>query len=178
MDTGRAEIDHAGGFTSSLRHSLVRQPQSELNEPRVIVLSRNLPKGCRAYLGVGRCELHPIEDVENFEPEKQLRPLGDWGRLGHCEIRVIDSRSPHGWIDARLVADFPRSRRGKARRVEPLRQMRLQSGGIRSGFVAAGGIVRTAHTRAGRPRAAIADRKIRLEQYSGLASWSAIGKPV
>src|SRR5712691_181132 len=64
------------------------QLQSELHQPRLIVLRGDLSELARAHLRVRGAQLFPVEQIEELRTELQLEALSNRGALVYGEVVV------------------------------------------------------------------------------------------
>ena len=91
----REHADGAEPKRNSSLHSSEQQPQRELNQPRIVVLTTNNPKLRVAHRCSRIAELHAIEGVEDFRTELHAKPLGDRSILEHREVVVRNPVRSH-----------------------------------------------------------------------------------
>src|SRR5258708_2762208 len=95
------------------------QPQSELNEPGIVILAADDAKLRITELQAGRVELHSIEEVEDFRPELQPDPFGNGRVLEQREAVIGDARRAHIRHGARQIAEGEGRRKCESRLIEP-----------------------------------------------------------
>src|SRR5271154_7018721 len=107
-----------GGIHLRLTHALEQELQSELNQAWIVKLAVHEPKArvvrspqtdVIAASGVRWAKLNAIEGVEELRPELQAELVlrAEVRRLEQGEVPVVDPRTAHRGIDARLVAEVP-----------------------------------------------------------------------
>ena len=95
------------------------EPESALYQARSVCLIQDL-----AELGVIGLEnripeLHPVEDIEDFDSEHERNLIVQGSRFLGRDVEVIRPRAFQRAIDARFVAEGVRARDRKAACVEP-----------------------------------------------------------
>jgi hypothetical protein len=106
--------------------------QSELDQARIIDLTAHDPE-VRFVRDIRdrRTELYAIEDVEEFSPELNSKPIvgTEIRRLEEGEVEVLDPVLAQLRIHARLVSESEIGRVHKTGGIEPLIEARLRAAG-------------------------------------------------
>src|SRR6266849_873670 len=103
---------------------LAREPQPELNEPRIAERAGHVPEVGRDLDRIRGRKLRVVEDVEELRPELEVHPFPrpEGRSLEHREVEVLNTILPETRIHPRLVSETIVRRSNKAGCVEPLCQ--------------------------------------------------------